>query len=512
MAETITIQPEETKKISGIAPFKGNSKRINVFTEPIERTILEDSPTWTIIPSYSECKNGSSRVGVAIQNVSRKVIVIAKGQQVALVSAANQVPNMLAPKYVEPEPEKDKKVSIQSQNSSNRIAKIWEQLDITGSNSWAEEQKVKIKQVFEDYSDVFALSPLELGRMLLVKHTIKVVDPKPFKERYRRIPPHQFEEVRKHLKEMEEVGAIRRSISPRASPVVLVKKKDGSLRFCIDLRKLNARTIKDAYSLPQIEESLDCLNGASIFTSLDLKSGYWQVELDDESIPLTAFTIGPLGFYECIRMPFGLTNAPATFQHLMESCLGEMHLNWCIICLDDVIIFSKTPEEHIERLQAVLYKLRSAGLKLKPSKCEFFRDRITYLGHIVSKDGVETDPKKIQVILDWPVPQTVYDVRSFLGFTNYYRKFMFRYSQIAKPLNGLISGENAKKKKAPMNWQNCHQEAFDKLKRLCSEAPILAYADYTKPFKVYTDASEIGLGAVISQKQGDREHVIAYPS
>ena len=243
---------------------------------------------------------------------------------------------------------------------------------------------------------------------------------------------------------MEAVGAIRGSNSPWASPVVLIKKKDGSLRFCIDLWKLNTGTIKDAYSLPGIEESLDCLNGASIFTSFDLKSGNWQEELEDESIPLTAFTIGPLGFYECVCMPFGLTNAPATFQHLMECCLREMHLNWCIIYLDDVIIFSKTPEEHIERLQAVLQKLRSAGLKLKPSKCAFFRDHISYLGHIVSKDGVETDPKKIQVILDWPIPQTVYNVRSFLGFTNYYRKFMFNYSQIAKPLNGLISGENAK--------------------------------------------------------------------
>ena len=132
-------------------------------------------------------------------------------------------------------------------------------------------------------------------------------------------------------------------------------------------------------------------------SSLDLKSGYWQVELDDESIPLTAFTVGPLGFYECVRMPFGLTNAPATFQRLMESCLGEMHLNWCIIYLDDVIIFSTDPEEHIVRLRAVLQKLRAAGLKLKPSKCEFFKDRISYLGHIVSKDGVETDPKKVKL-------------------------------------------------------------------------------------------------------------------
>ena len=152
-------------------------------------------------------------------------------------------------------------------------------------------------------------------------------------------------------------------------------------------------------------------------------------------------------------------------------------------------------------------------MKLKPSKCEFFKDRISYLRHIISKDGVETDPKKIQVILDWPVPETVYDVRSFLGFTNYYRKFMFRYSQIAKPLNGPISGENAKKKKALVNWQDCHQEAFDKLKRLCSEAPILAYADYKKPFRVYTDASEKGLGAVLAQKQeGGSEPAIAFAS
>ena len=198
---------------------------------------------------------------------------------------------------------------------------------------------------------------MELGCTSLVKHSIKIVDPKPFKERYWQIPPHQFEEVRKHLKEMEDIGAIRRSNSPWASPVVLVKKKDGTLRFCIDLRKFNSCTIKDAYSLPQIEESLDCLSGACIFSSLDLKSGYWQVKLDDESIPLTAFTVGPLGFYECVRMPFGLTNTPATFQRLMESCLGEMHLNWCIIYLDDVIIFSKTPDKHIERLRGILQKL-----------------------------------------------------------------------------------------------------------------------------------------------------------
>ena len=207
----------------------------------------------------------------------------------------------------------------------------------------------------------------------MVKHKIRLDNYVPFKERYRRIPPHQYEEVKKHLGEMLEIGAIRRSESLWASVVVLVRKKDGSLRFCINLRKLNSQTVKDAYSIPRIEDSLDSLNGSCIFTSIDLKAGYWQVELDEDSIPLTAFTVGSLGFYECVRMLFSLTNAPATFQHLMENCLGNLHLNWCIIYLDDVVIFSRTPEEHLVQLDAVFTKIGKAGLKLKPSKCEFFK-------------------------------------------------------------------------------------------------------------------------------------------
>ena len=162
------------------------------------------------------------------------------------------------------------------------------------------------------------------------------------------------------------------------------------------MRKLNNQTIKDAQSLSRIEDSLDCLNGAGIFMSLDLQSGYWQVEMTEDSKPLTTFTVGPLGFYECVWMPFGLANAQATFQHLMETCLGEMHLRWCIIYLDDIIVFSKIPEEHIERLMGVFEKLAAAGLRLKPSKCEFFKSQVAYLGHIVSKDGIETDPKKLK--------------------------------------------------------------------------------------------------------------------
>ena len=254
-----------------------------------------------------------------------------------------------------------------------QLEKLYELTKLAGGTSeWTPEQQQRAKDVIKKYSFLFAMGTLDLGKTNLVKHKIELTDYTPIKDTYHRIPPHQYEEVRKHLKEMLDVGAIRRSNSPWASPVVLVRKKDGSLRFCIDLRKLNARTIKDAYSLPRIEDALDSLNGACIFTSLDLKSGYWQVELDESSIPLTAFTVGPLGFYECVRMPFGLTNAPATFQRLMESCLGELHLEWCIIYLDDIIIFSKNPDDHLTRLEGVFERLAKAGLKLKPSKCEFF--------------------------------------------------------------------------------------------------------------------------------------------
>ena len=308
---------------------------------------------------------------------------------------------------------------------------MFSKLNISGATSWSEENRLKLRQLFIKHHHIFALDDLELGKTEMVKQVIRLKDEVPFQERYHRIPPHQYDEAKKCLKEMLEIGAIRKSQSPWASAVVLVRKKDGALHFCTNLRKLNARTIKDAQTLPCIEDSLDSLNGAVIFTSLDLKNGYWQVELDENSIPYTAFTVGPLGFYECLSMPFGLTNTPATFQCLMQNCLGDLHLNWCIIYLDDIIVYSKTLEEHLERLEAVFQKIGKAGLKLKPSKCEFFKSEITYLGHIVSNKGIATDPKKIQAIQLWPRPMTVTEVHKFTGLMNYYRKFVHGYADVA---------------------------------------------------------------------------------
>ena len=221
--------------------------------------------------------------------------------------------------------------------------------------------------------------------------------------------------------------------------------------------------------------------------------------MEEESKPLTAFTVGPLGFYECEHMPFGLTSAPATFQHLMENCLGELHLSWCIISLDDIIVFSENPKENLCRLRGVFTKLDKAGLKLKPNKCEFFKTKITYLGHIVSSKGIETDLKKVEAVKNWTVPRTVTDVRSFLGFTNHYRRFIKGYANVARPLNLPVSGDNANGKRALIKWTEECQAAFDKLKELCTSTPILAYANYKKPFQLQTDASDLGLGAVLYQ-------------
>ena len=323
--------------------------------------------------AYATLNGWSNRVALVVRNVTRNKITLKRGTVIVTVSAANVVPPMLAPqlsmildipKNVPREKGTDNilgnagmySCQLNSKNSNRplisdeRSDKLFGKLNLEGLNNWPEDQQQKAVELLKEFHHLFALDDLDMGCTSQVKHKIKLTNPEPFKQRYRRIPPNQFQEVKKHLEEMLRVGAIQKSISPWASPVVLIRKKDGTLRFCINLWKLNTCTVRDPYSLPHIEESLDCLNGACIFTSLDLKSGYWQVLMDEDSIPLTAFTVSPLGFYECLRMPFRLTNAPATFQRLMESCLGDLHLQQCIIYLDDIIIFSKTPQEHLDQL------------------------------------------------------------------------------------------------------------------------------------------------------------------
>ena len=354
----------------------------------------------------------------------------------------------------------------------------------------------------------------------MVKHKIELTDDTPFKQRTRRIPPGMYAEVRQHIKSLLDGGIIQKSKSPWASNVVLCRKKNGELRMCVDFRQLNLRTKKDSYALPRTEEILEALAGNRFFTILDMKSGYHQIELHEPHKERTAFTVGPLGFYQYHRMPFGLVNAPATYQRLMEQCFEGLHLDICYIYLDDLIIFSKTFEDHIDRLEKIFQRLRDVNLKLSPKKCEFFKPKVKYVGNIVSEEGIEPDPDKIMKVINWPVPTNPEDVRRFLGFVGYYRRFIEGFSSIAHPLNILLPDTKKKTRKSSKSkppsegwiWGREQQDAFDRLKEKLTTYPILGFPDYTKPFELHTDASMSSIGAVLYQQQGEVKRVIAYAS
>ena len=273
------------------------------------------------------------------------------------------------------------------------------------------------------------------------------------------IPPSQFEIVKAHIKQLLQAQVVRESCRPYAAPLVLVQKKDGSLRMCVDYRQLNAKTRRDAYPLPRIEESLDALTGAKWFSTLDLASGYNQVPVAEADKHKTAFCT-PFGLFEFNRMAFGLCNAPSTFPRLMERIFGD-HLQSLVLFLDDVVVFSTSVEQHLQRLELVLQRLQKENLKVKLSKCCFFQKQVKYLGHVVSEAGVATDPDKIAAVAQWKCPETVKELKSFLGFASYYQQFVPGFSQIASPLNSLAAKLTSKDKRVknainPHWTETCH--------------------------------------------------------
>ena len=305
-----------------------------------------------------------------------------------------------------------------------RHGKLFDELDLSSLDSWAPELADVAHWLLAKYHDVFSLDPAELGCTHSTEHTIKVTVNTPFKEQFRQIPPPMVEEVRNHLREMLESGAIRPSQSTQCNAVVLVRKRDSGLCFCIDFHCLNAHMKKDSYPLPRIQEALESLVGTGHFSCLDLKSGFWQIKMDEASKQYTSFTVGNLGFFECDRMPFGLCNTMATFQRLMQNCMGELNFIHCLIYLDGLIMFSQTAEEHLHQLHVVFNCLREYNLKLKPSKCSLFREEINYLAHQVSKRGVWPSSINVKAITEYAPPQTYTEIRAFLGLVGHYRWFI----------------------------------------------------------------------------------------
>ena len=314
------------------------------------------------------------------------------------------------------------------------------------------------------------------------------------------------EKVQQLLQDMLDKKIISPSKSPWASPVVLVQKKNGSVRFCIDYRKVNAVTRKDAYPLPRVDDTLDTLAGSVWFSTLDLKSGYWQVEVNPGDREKTAFCTQQ-GLFEFNVMPFGLCNAPATFQRLMNLVLAGIQWHSCLVYIDDIIIFGKTFDQHLHNLQQVLDRLRQAGLKLQPSKCQFLQHEVIFLGHVVSQNGVAPDPEKTSKVAQWPTPSSAKEVQQFLGLASYYRRFVKDFAAVAKPLHRLTE------KGVPFVWTDQCQGCFNTLKTLLTSAPILALPNWSRPFIVDTDASDLAIGAVLAQVNEDgEEQVIAYAS
>ena len=371
---------------------------------------------------------------------------------------------------------------IANSEKLSRTEELMDQLDIEWKNTSSEEP-AGLKSVLEKFNEIFVIDPMEVGCTDLVQHTINTGEHAPVKQTPRRIPFSLRKKVGEMVDEMLDKGIVEHSSSPWASPIVLVSKQDGSTRFCVDYQHLNSITKLDEFLLPRIDDSLDLLSGMK-----------------------TAFVTHE-GLYEFLVMPFGLCNAPATFQRLMEATLRGLARQKCVVYLDDILVMGGTFQEHLSNLREVFDRLRMAGLKLKPKKCHLVKQEVKYLGYVVSNAGVCADLDKVRAIQDFPRPQNLKQLRSFLGLASYYRRFIPKFSQVATPLYALT------KKDAPYQWNSSCQDTFEQLKQKLVQAPVLAFLDFSKHFILETDASRVGLGAVLSQEQEDgRPKPLCYAS
>jgi hypothetical protein len=514
----IIIKPGETRTIPGASR---NCPVSQSFPAVLDETVgPSELPDGLLLKSslITMSGTGRSRVNVPVTNTSRQPVVIRPKTIVA---------ELFMPEWVRSVGwnGKDREMGNKTARCDAATANQKEGPSFTLDPSMSDEWKQRANSLLADFSDVFSKHDFDIGRTDSVEHKISLTDDTPFRERSRPIPPKDLEDARRHIAKLLEANIIRESKSPYASPICLVRKKNGDVRLTVDYRRLNRRTVKDAYALPRIEDAFSKLSGCKWYSVMDLKSGFYNVPMAESDRHKTAF-ICPLGFYEFNRMPQGVTNAPATFQRLMECCLGTMNLSWAIAFLDDLIVFSHTLEEHEERLRAALTRLRQFGLKLSPEKCSFFQCSVRYLGHIISKQGIRTDPAKIAAVSDWPRPQNMVQLRSYLGFVGFYRRFVKDFSKVARPLNELLKGYtkqgpnkgkvviDRQRVKAPFGdaWTGDCDGAFQALKNAVVSAPVLTVADPSLPYELHTDASMTGLGAALYQKKDGRLHPVAFAS
>lgn len=492
VAAVSTCVPANSEVIVRGKVIDTNGRSGFVMTEPSEQF----SNCCNLLMASSVIDVSGDGVPVRLMNLTDQDIKLHKNTLVAKCVEVNDVKSETV----------SNGVCMSQSNESIGFPKHLEKLFEDSCVNLNSDQREKVRQILNENQNIFSRNSSDIGRTSLVTHKIDTQGANPIKQRPRRVPFAKQEIVKNSVKDMLDAGIIETSNGPWASPVVLVTKKDGSVRFCLDYRKINDVTVKDSQPLPRIDDSLDALSGSKWFSTLDLKSGYWQVEVEPGDRPKTAFATFDSGFWQFKVMPFGLRNSGATFVKLMEKVLYGLNWKICMAYLDDIVVIGNSFEDQVANLSKVCERINGANLKLNPKKCILFQKEVKFLGHVVNEDEVSTDPDKTQVIREWVVPKNVTEVRSFLGLCSYYRKFIRNFASVAKPLHKLT--EKGRK----FLWTEECDESFRTLKELLTSPPILAYPDRTGLFVLDTDASESGLGAVLSQIQNDQEKVICYYS
>ena len=376
-----------------------------------------------------------------------------------------------------------------------------------------------VKKMIKRNEKVFSKGKNDIGFIEDFHMPINLIDDIPVSQPYRSIPKHLYDDVKIHLQNLIANGWIKRSQSAYSSPIVCARKKDGSLRMCVDYRRLNQKTIPDRQPIPRVQDILDGLNGQVWFSTLDLTQAYHQGQMEINSQKYTAFTT-PWSLYEWVRIPYGLTNAPPCFQRYINECLYNLRDKICVAYLDDILIYGKTFKEHRENVEKVLKCLQSKGIKLNPKKCVFFKKEVKYLGRLVSENGYRPDPENGEALNACKVPpKTVGDLRSLLGFLGYYRNFVQDFSRKVKPIYDLlkkVEGEKELpkhvKKKRLIKWTTVHQEIIEDIVNYLKSPEVIAFPDFSLPFQIHCDASEMGLGAILYQKQNGKKRVISFAS
>lgn len=396
---------------------------------------------------------------------------------------------------------------IHPQSRDQRVEQIKQLLRLEHLNN---DESSHVEKLIKNNCDLFQLPDEELSCTSAVSHRIITTDDQPVNTKQYRFPPAHKAEIDSQVSKMIKNKIIQTSSSPYNSPLWIVPKKADSKgnkkwRLVIDFRALNEKTLGDAYPLPNISDILDQLGSAKYFSVFDLASGFHQIPMAEEDAQKTAFST-PFGHYEFKRMPFGLKNAPATFQRLMDRVLSGLQGIELFVYLDDIVIYASSLTEHNQKFNKLAERLRSANLRLQPDKCEFLRKEVTYLGHIISEQGVRPDPQKIEAVKNFPRPTNAKNIKQFLGLAGYYRRFLNNFSKVAKPLTALL------KKDQTFNWQEPQETAFVTLRdQLCTE-PLLQHPDFTRPFILTTDASGYAIGGILSQGEIGKDKPIAYAS